>query len=1397
MFFQRIVEIPMGTNCAPLLNVIFQYPYEVEIGYDLVRLLEDYPYNRYLWNNAPRPHDVIFPKRIHKNREVPISTKEHRYSHLGTHEHLRHVTFQLSIREHQYKIKLQRNDALLSHGITIKHYVDKNHQIVTKTVDHCYYHGYVKKDDWSSVAVSTCHGIRGVIHVHNETYFIQPMTGGDEGKEHPHVVFKATPSGVETCGNNYGQWMPYDQLHRGEFFQKVKVFKTLQRMGVDTNSTEKNMKLALVLDSTMYTKLNLSEPEVISYALQTVNMVDLYYKDLGVRTPVVYLEMWSSVDRFKVSTKLRELLKTFLEYRKLELQEKLFRENKNKTFDSAHFITGRELEKQSIGMAIPDSVCTDRAISINKNPDILQPQQLATVLSHMIGHNLGIKHDEEGGCVCQDEMGCIMSSKVLSHPGVHSRRFSSCSMADLEVSLNLDVASCLKNNPEPTYVQVCGNYQVERGEECDCGTPLECERTDPCCDPTTCLLKPWAQCRTGACCHNCTFLSSQYVCREKSSECDVPELCPGDSGQCPPNNYLADGHPCGNNAGYCRGGICPTLTQQCQHIWGLNASGADMQCFERFNPTGNFNGHCGKDERTNSYAKCLPENIQCGLLHCQGGNRVPLFGTDRSFSTTTLYNNNQEYNCKVIYGPAVMNLPQFGLVQDGTKCGLDKVCLSKECVPVSRLPPLECPGTVASVICSNHGVCTQAKTCFCDPGWAGPECTKKVLVTMTTGVMTSPSTTTPKPRTYEPIRVIPMETKLSTSKPSTIEPVAVIAAEENSLSTEWLIIILCSVVGGLVFILTFMFLCYRRKTPVKFTKKGFFSLRKKSSRSDDGEEAGNKVIKFGNTPSYKSDKLFGKRRKFLGRLTSEEESDIGELPPPPIIISNPDSARPERGILKNFANRKSSSDERRSSESQTERSDTTCDQESIEPSLMEDDDEINGEIQEILSRKFDPEQSMDALDQMAESSSFDFVLPNPKFSSTASNTSNSPPHRLMMYDSPFSHANGNNNITAPNSGPPRPFLWKTNPTLSPPKSKIVRMKNLDEIIHQIDRHTIDLSPSPDELQLQISPTTSEDVRSSSTEDRQYHNGHTPQSPQSITSGSTRDTYRPFMNSQWTKYILKRDSEENGSLGDLYDIESPLPSINIPPPMSPLNLKSLINYAQSTLNRDQNDTPVGSQTGECCSNAGTANSRCGYEKSSGYGSEHDPDKYSIDDISQSQSRSASASPPSYSAVIRTGPHQIQLVSTRRLQENGMKDHYNLQRMLQELPMIEKGSYERSPLCKNESESKALNCENLRNQDVPYKTETQNDPDNSLLNNSELASVNDDSITYETNPEGEAPAEIHVGEEGALIAPCIDCSLESIPYAVRKTKKDPRRPKNTEERSEETKLLTATDNSVIVT
>ena len=51
-----------------------------------------------------------------------------------------------------------------------------------------------------------------------------------------------------------------------------------------------------------------------------------------------------------------------------------------------------------------------------------------------------------------------------------------------------------------------------------------------------------------------------------------------------------------------------------------------------------------------------------------------------------------------------MALPHMGLVQDGTKCGEGLMCVNKNCVPVTSLPTLSCPGTKDGIICSGHGV---------------------------------------------------------------------------------------------------------------------------------------------------------------------------------------------------------------------------------------------------------------------------------------------------------------------------------------------------------------------------------------------------------------------------------------------------------------------------------------------------------------------------------------------------------------------------------------------------------------------------------------------------------------------------------------------------------------------
>ncbi|KAL5006683.1 hypothetical protein ScPMuIL_015489 [Solemya velum] len=1291
---------------------------------DLHSFLEGNEFNRYLLENVPRPFEIIFPKQIRRNEIIGVSTKEHRIRHHGTHEHYRHVTIQLMIDGKMHKLRLEKNDALLSSGIKVKHFVGKNQQVISKTVEHCYYHGHVKRDEWSSVAISTCHGVRGVIQLHNETYIIHPLLGGDEGLEHPHLVYKATVSETEKCGNSMGTWLPFHELHKGDFIRKLKYLKAVQSQGQTTQHQEMKLKLALVFDTTVYNQVNLSDVELANYIIQTANIIDLYYKELKIRTALVYVEYWNLSPLMEVSQKVRKTLENFMSYAEREL--------KNVDYHSAQFISTIDYENDAVGMAIPDSVCTDRAFGVSKNPNILEPQHIATILAHMIGHNLGIKHDEDGSQKCDDAFGCIMSTDVLANQGLHSRMFSTSSLEDLDVAVNMGILDCLSGNNQPNFPQMCGNAHVERGEECDCGSPEDCLRSDPCCDPNTCLLKYWADCRSGTCCNNCTFVSRDHICRESSTDCDVPEFCTGSGAECPSNNYIQDGHPCRNQTGYCLGGICPTLAQQCQVIWGKDSKNADIQCFERFNPTGNFNGHCGKDENTGSFAKCLPENIECGLLHCEGGEKIPRFGTDKAFSKTTVFSNGKEYECKIVHGPVVMDIPNTGLVHDGTRCGDGKICMGTSCTSISHLPPLRCPATTGSIICSGHGVCTKEGTCFCNHGWGGLDCS--VVVNVTRFIIKTTTTAVTSTKEFEAILMQHIDASFHETT-THITPMAIVKVDHDELSTEGLFTILGSVLGGLLLVVLLTFFCYRRQSPSKAGKKKSSCFGGDDKKDDScGTDNDSRLIKFGSLPSYRAEKLFGKKKK-KKHQASEDESDIGELPPPPVIISNSDAAKPERGILKNGLKL---IDERRSSESNTGGSDIN--EESVGHYTCDDTDDA--EIQDILGDS-EGRNSLETLDTLPESTSFDFMLPQYNFSSSlhAGNRSPSPPRMFSGYDLSL-------NINSPQ----RPFLWRTN-LPSPPKSKILHLRNLDDLMQQIERHTIDLSPSPDEPPVQISPSTSEDIRSSSTEDRPYFPSHTPQSPQSITSGSTlctKDTVRPFLNNQWSKYILRPNDSDAASGNELEnDIEKSASKISIPPPMNPLNpIRSILNYG--TLGRDSNDTPLGSRTDDCCSsNNGTANSRNGCEKSSGYGSEHDPERFSIDDLSRTQSRSGSISPPSYSAVIRTGPNQIKLVSAKQLQNQGMRygSDENLQKFLDGMPRIDAGTFERSPLQSKLPTSTALPPSQQHNSPLTSKPELPPGPFPDpcpLSNKSESIDINGS-------------------------APCIDRSLEEIPQVFVDNKK----------------------------
>ncbi|CAH1789079.1 unnamed protein product [Owenia fusiformis] len=845
--------------------------------------------NKPILDSLTQPYEIIFPTQIRRNGEhIGLSTRDKKSRHKT--DHYENVILQLPMFGKKHKIKLQLNTGLLSHVLKQKYFQDE-HQIIREGVEHCYYHGKVKKVNISHVALSTCKGIRGLLQIDDETFIILPLPSGRDTLHHPHVVFRTSPSKKRHCANTAtGFWAPYSKLHEYDYLRILKKNNMNKRLTRETSDEVKHIKLALVMDHDMYTNRNSSQEELLEYTVQVANILDMYFKQMNTRIALVYVEMWNKENQMSVTTRIREVLHNFLDYKK-----KLSGLVK---YDIAHFVTGREFLGDDVGMAIPDSVCTDRAVAVSQDSNIHEPQQLAGTLTHLIGHNLGIQ-DDDAACHCDDQSGCFMSGNIKGESSHSPRMFSSCSKEHWKLAVETGLTFCLYDTPKKeSFRQECGNGEVERGEECDCTTQDECDSIDPCCDASTCLLKSYSTCRSGPCCHNCTVLSRAYECRAKSSECDVPEFCDGRSGYCPGNSYKQDGQMCSSNDGYCYRGQCRSHSNQCQKTWGSEADNSDVKCYERHNPTGTLMGHCGIDMKTNQKIHCDIRNVGCGMLHCQGGDKYPAWGSHTSFSDTRFGADGKEFQCKVMNGPISESLSVQGLVEDGTKCGEGMVCMNQVCTDATLVfTAEECPTGSNNETCSGRGVCTNTLECFCDPGWTGMTCGEVQNITMTT--VTKPPTRKATLPNYWVILDAAMTT-VPPHQPTNMTPVGALdMAQKEAISTMWLLVILGSVVGILVIALGLSMLCYRRKNPLTiFDKKNLFG-KKESMKSREDEESSeeanaNRIISFGNMPSYRKDKrnMWKKKRRMDGEASeSEQENEI---------LSHPKdlSMQPEKGILK-------------------------------------------------------------------------------------------------------------------------------------------------------------------------------------------------------------------------------------------------------------------------------------------------------------------------------------------------------------------------------------------------------------------------------------------------------------------------------------------------------------------
>ncbi|XP_054982767.1 A disintegrin and metalloproteinase with thrombospondin motifs 16 [Sorex araneus] len=334
----------------------------------------------------------------------------------------------------------------------------------------CFYQGSLRAHSNSTVALSTCTGLSGLIRTPEADYFLTPLpehlASGGPGSP-SHVLYKRStapqaprtrppedpklqgsfsprPPRPHFCGRRR-KYTP--QPPPKDVFLLPDEYAPLPRprRALPRAHEEHHVETLVVVDKEMVR--NHGQENVTTYVLTILNMVSALFRDgsIGgnVNIAVVGLILLEEEQPgLAISHHADHTLSSFCQW------QSGLQGTHGRRHDHAILLTGRDIcawrnsPCDTLGLAPIRGMCSKyRSCTVNEDTGL----GLALTVAHESGHNFGMLHDGEGN-VCRRSEGSIMSPTLAGRNGVFS--WSPCSRQDLHRFLSSAQALCLADQPQ-------------------------------------------------------------------------------------------------------------------------------------------------------------------------------------------------------------------------------------------------------------------------------------------------------------------------------------------------------------------------------------------------------------------------------------------------------------------------------------------------------------------------------------------------------------------------------------------------------------------------------------------------------------------------------------------------------------------------------------------------------------------------------------------------------------------------------------------------------------------------------------------------------------------------------------------------------------------------------------